>query len=74
MEFKEVYHDEDGNPLHCAEGIVLIPVDTERADLPTSAQVAQFVATERGGQWRTYGGWHQTHDTDAVYIGVERVA
>jgi hypothetical protein len=64
MEFKENAYDTNGK--------VLIPADTEKSDIPSTAQVEQFVASQAGGEWKAAGGWHATGDSDEVYIEVRR--
>jgi hypothetical protein len=64
MTFKENAHD--------SNGIVLIPADSEKNEIPTSAQVEKFVASRQGGNWKASGGWHSTGDSDEVYITVRK--
>jgi hypothetical protein len=63
MEFKENPYD--------SNGIVLIPADSDK-NIPTTAQVEKFMASEQGGQWKASGGWHATGDSNEVYIRVEK--
>lgn len=64
MEFKENAHDDNG--------IVLIPADTERMNIPSRVEVERFARNTQGGDWQARGEWHSTGDSDEVYMAVER--